>query len=80
MNSCEALLRDVQEKSFLAHEILLYLDTHPEDHEALRAYQRALNNRLQAVCVYEQQARALTPDGLHGHRDFDWVDEPFPWQ
>lgn len=80
MNNCEVLLRDVQEKSFLAHEILLYLDTHPEDREAFRAYQRALNERLEAVCAYEQQVRALTPDGLRGHRTFDWADEPFPWQ
>ena len=34
MRNDERLLRDVQATSFLAHDILLYLDTHPDDREA----------------------------------------------
>jgi len=74
------LLLDVQAKSFLAHDLLLYLDTHPEDREAFRAYQAALRDRREAVRAYEQHVRALTPDGLSCRGGFDWVDEPFPWQ
>lgn len=80
MNNGEMLLRDVQAKSFLAHDILLYLDTHPEDAEAFAAYQCALADRQQAVCAYEQHVRALSPDGLRGRSFFDWIEEPFPWQ
>lgn len=76
----EALLRDVQEKSFLAHDLLLYLDTHPDDREAFCAYQRALNGREEAVRVYERRVRALQPDGLSRRPDFDWVNEPYPWR
>ena len=76
----EKMLRDVQEKSFLAHELLLYLDTHPDDREAFCAYRRALSDRQAAVRDYEQHVRALTPDGLGWRPDFDWVDEPYPWQ
>ena len=76
----ENLLRDVQEKSFLAHDLMLYLDTHPDDREAFCAYQRALDDRREAVRAYEQRVRALRPDGLGCSSGYDWVDEPYPWQ
>lgn len=79
-NNCERLLRDVQEKSFLAHDILLYLDTHPEDREAFAAYQRALNDRHAAVRAYEQQVRSLQADDMRRKDRFDWLDGEFPWQ
>ncbi len=80
MNAAEKLLLDVQAKSFLAHELQLYLDTHPEDRDAFYAYQSALNARMEAVHLYESQVRSLTPDGLLGYSDFDWIDTPYPWQ
>ena len=45
MKNAEMLLRNVQAKSFLAHDILLYLDTHPDDCQALDAYRAALRDR-----------------------------------
>ena len=80
MNNYEMLLRNVQAKSFLAHDILLYLDTHPDDAVALRVYRAALQERDAARRAYEQQVRALTPDGQLCRGEFDWTDEPFPWQ
>jgi len=80
MNRAEELLRSVQEKSFLAHDILLYLDTHPDDREAFRAYQQALKEQMEAERVYEQRVRALTADGQYGRCGFDWVEAPYPWQ
>ena len=80
MNDREMLLRDVQAKSFLAHDILLYLDTHPNDRTAFAAYQRALNDRREAVKVYEQRVRALQTDAQQERSDFDWADGNYPWQ
>ena len=78
--NCEQLLLDVQAKSFLAHDIMLYLDTHPDDADAFAAYQRALNDRHAAVRAYEQQVRSLQPDGMRRQDGFDWLDGKFPWQ
>lgn len=80
VNNREMLLRDVQAKSFLAHDILLYLDTHPEDEAAFVAYKRALNDRHAAVRAYERQVYSLQPDGMRGQSCFDWLDGRFPWQ
>ena len=76
----DMLLRDVQTKSFLAHDILLYLDTHPEDRAAFEAYQRALNDRREAMLAYEQRVRALQTDSQRSRSDFDWVDGDYPWE
>lgn len=79
-NNAEMLLRDVQAKSFLAHDILLYLDTHPEDKAAFAAYQCALKERREAVRLYQQQAGALQTDAQLGRTRFDWADGGYPWQ
>ena len=65
MRNDEMLLRNVQAKSFLAHDILLYLDTHPGDCEALEAYRAALRDRDAARRMYEEHVRALVPDGTY---------------
>ena len=80
MNDREALLKNVQAKSFLAHDILLYLDTHPNDRAAFAAYQRALKDRRDAVTAYEQCVRALQTDAELGRGEFDWVNGDYPWQ
>ena len=80
MSDREMLLRDVQAKSFLAHDILLYLDTHPGDQQAFAAYRRALNDRREAVKVYEQRVGALQTDDLRCRERFDWVGGYYPWQ
>lgn len=80
MNNLNNLLLNVQAKTFLAHDLLLYLDTHPDDRTAFEAYRHALSKRGEAVRIYENQVRALTPDGLLCRPDFNWIDEPFPWQ
>lgn len=74
------MLMDVQAKSFLAHDIMLYLDTHPEDRVAFEAYQRALGDRRRAKLSYEQCVRALQADSQYGRSDFDWVDGDYPWE
>lgn len=80
MNHVHPLLLNVQAKTFLAHDLLLYLDTHPHDRTAFEAYRHALAERDEAVRLYESQVRALTPDGMRCSADFNWIDEPFPWQ
>lgn len=80
MLNADMLLRAVQARSFLAHDILLYLDTHPGDCEALAAYRSALKGRDEARRTYEEYVRALVPDGTLRRDGFDWADGPFPWQ
>ena len=73
-------LRAVDEWSFLADDLKLYLDTHPGDAHALAALKNALAERKAAVAAYEEAHGALTHDGLLASQTYDWVERPFPFE
>ena len=54
MNHAEDL-RAVDEWSFLADDLKLYLDTHPDDAHALAALKNALAERRAAVAAFEKE-------------------------
>ena len=73
-------LRAVDEWSFLADDLKLYLDTHPDDAHALAALKNALAERKAAVAACEGAHGALTHDGLLASQTYDWVEQPFPFE
>ena len=73
-------LRAVDEWSFLADDLKLYLDTHPGDAHALAALKNALAERKAAVAACEEAHGALTHDGLLSQQHYDWVKQPFPFE
>lgn len=62
---------------FMAWELRLYLDTHPEDTKALEAYRQicATLDRGAGGCG---ACNALPKDPTATR--FTWVDDPWPWQ
>ena len=76
----EKNLRAVSEWSFLADDLKLYLDTHPDDADALAALKNALAERKAAVAAYEEAHGALTHDDLLASKTYDWVEWPFPFE
>lgn len=76
----EALLLQAQAQSFLAHDLLLFLDTHPDSAGAWNAYRDALRARREAMDNYSRQVHALTADSMADQTAFDWPEGPFPWQ
>ena len=71
-------LRCVNEWSFLADDLRLYLDTHPGDAHAFAALKNALYERRAAVDAFEKAHGALTADAMAGAQTYDWVERPFP--
>ena len=47
--NCSALLRKVYEASFAVDDVILYLDTHPDDQDALNYYQYVSELRKQPM-------------------------------
>ncbi|MFZ5632853.1 MAG: spore coat protein CotJB [Bacillota bacterium] len=76
-----SLLRQIMELEFTAIELNLFLDTHPDDQEALRDL-RMVNERLQSLTAeYERLRGPLFPFSAEGARDhWRWIDEPWPWE
>ena len=72
-------LTELQTVAFVIQELALYLDTHPEDNEALEVY-REMQKMYQTACVaYETKCGPLThKTPLEG--PYRWLDDPWPWE
>lgn len=79
MNQAQ-LLHWINMVSFAVVDISLYLDTHPEDEEALKYFNHYINLRREAMEAYAKQFGPLVIDMAGGRCDWDWADMPLPWE
>ncbi len=77
--SKQALMNQINEASFAMDEILLFLDTHPDDAAAMEYYRNAAAMRHQAMDAYQRQFGPLMVDGVFGN-SWDWINDPWPWE
>lgn len=80
--SKDALMKTINEVSFAVNDILLYLDTHPEDEEALAYFQEKVMARNKALKEYAENYGPLTIDTADDRQScqWDWVMQPWPWE
>ena len=77
----ENALYKIQEMAFAAHDINLYLDTHPNDANAIRLYneynmqEKRLNDEYERkygpIDLSDNEGLSMTP--------WSWIKEPWPW-
>ena len=64
----------------MAHEMNLYLDTHPTDREALNKFQEFSNKADELIKNYERKYGPLTVSGdVSNQTPFNWVTTKWPW-
>lgn len=73
------LLDRVQMYEFAVIEANLYLDTHPQDQDALKYHDKYANLLEQAKAEYEKQFGTLNPMKANNGTRWSWVDDPWPW-
>ncbi len=73
------LLREIQLCTFSLVEANLYLDTHPDDQEALRFYEKHQKRLHERKAEYEERFGKIAA-GEDGRLRWAWIDEPWPWQ
>ena len=66
--------------SLSLYDTMLFLDTHPDDAEALAYFNKLSPLRQQAVQEYEMQFGPLTADSISNADSWKWVTEPWPWE
>ena len=76
------LLERLMALDFMATDLALFLDTHPQNAQAIAAYNQILETantvreRFEAewgpLCSYRSQAR--------DPNTFTWIDNPWPWE
>lgn len=77
---CDKLLKQVYQVSFAVDDVVLYLDTHPMDKEALNYYCYVVDLRKRAVKAYEEQCGPLMADGVMDENCWTWLQDPWPWE
>lgn len=65
---------------FTLTDIALFLDTHPNDAEALAAFDKYNELKKHAVDDYVRYFGPLTQSDVNCSNYWTWVEEPWPWQ
>ena len=73
-------LSEVQVLAFAVQELALYLDTHPEDMEALELYRQYQQLYRKSAQEYAQNNRPLNHAAPAQGDAYTWLDDPWPWE
>ncbi|MDY3765804.1 MAG: spore coat protein CotJB [Lachnospiraceae bacterium] len=76
------LMQYINEVSFAVNDLLLYLDTHPDDEKAMAFYRENAEKRTTALRQYAMLYGPLTVDTAldSASRSWEWVQQPWPWE
>lgn len=77
MTERERMLRHLSAVEFAAHELQIYLDTHPDDRSAGEALSKYEKHALRLRTGFEEKFGPLTA-GSDGSR-WAWIADPWPW-
>lgn len=80
--SRQQLLNHINEVSFAVVDISLYLDTHPDDTEAMQYFREQSHMRNMAMNDYAKMYGPLTIDTADdaASESWEWVTQPWPWE
>lgn len=74
------MLLEIQQIEFTAIDLNLYLDTHPDDQQALNLYNSVVPQLKQSIEAYEQRFGPLMPFGVAPSKyPWQWINSPWPW-
>ncbi len=79
IDRCEAM-KKVMEADFVAYELQLFLDTHPEDAQAMEKYTEAVKCATSARRDYETNFGPITAASAAGKLPWQWISSPWNWQ
>ena len=75
-----AMLKKIQSYRFAAYDMLLYLDTHPDDKKAFSLFKELVAKSRQLIGEYTKEYGPLTAFASADSDNFDWLNSPWPWE
>lgn len=66
--------------SFAADDLSLFLDTHPDDADAISTFNHYADMRNNALRIYSEKYGPLTMDTAKPCNHWNWATEPWPWE
>lgn len=77
----DMLLQELMELDFTITELVLYLDTHPNDANALNLYNKTVNKYQAAKKYFEKLYGPITIDSVDdATAPWAWIKGPWPWE
>lgn len=77
----EDLLMKIQELQFVAVDLNLYLDNHPQNKNAITDYNTVARELTNMKKLYESQNGPFCNFGCsESQSPWQWVNEPWPWE
>ena len=70
---------ELQTLGFVLQELALYLDTHPDDKEALEVYHNYQTMYHKGMMEYNEESPLKHGLPAKGDR-YRWLDDPWPWE
>jgi len=80
MTEQQNMMRRLQVQNFVLDDIRLYLDTHPDDQNALEYYQKYRHLRERTVAEYVERFGPINSLQVESDSRWTWVDGPWPWE
>lgn len=80
MTERDLLLKKIQSIQFAAHELKLFLDTHPNDSQAIKSFRKYHEQLKQLIDEYQRKYGPLFPSDSYGDLSWDWINSPWPWE
>lgn len=79
-NDRRDLLKKVQEADFLALDLQLYLNTHPNCERALRLYTETVSKAKALRKEFEEKYGPLTATATQNKAPWAWSRNPWTWE
>ncbi|MBR6208924.1 MAG: spore coat protein CotJB [Oscillospiraceae bacterium] len=73
-------LAELMAIDFAAHDLSLYLDTHPRDEEAFAVYRDLLRLAEEGSRRYAARYGPISKPDLIEADKFEWLNSPWPWE
>lgn len=80
MDKRRELLFQLQAADFAAHDLMLYLDTHPCCQSALTLYHEKLTEAKALRKEYEEKYGPLTASSSSHQTPWQWIQNPWVWE
>lgn len=73
-------LRQLQAYNFAAYDMLLYLDTHPNDKKGFEIFKSLVEKVRQLKREYEKEYGPIGQFSSAMFDSFEWLQSPWPWE
>ncbi len=75
----EELLLKIQELTFAAKDLNIYLDLHPTDTVNLEVYKNYVKELNNLRALYEREFSPIAASDVTSSKEFTWINNPWPW-